>query len=233
MANSLPEQPKASVAVVSGCGFTLSVICVRTPSVPSAGLQLHEIVAGHVLHHAAAALHFDAVVREEANADDGIAQRSVAVAVRAARVRGHRAAERRAPRQRHVHRQPLIFPREDPVQFFNCDSGPDRDRHVAGRIIHDRVQAGRVESDPRLRRRQAEVEHRPPADRVDRAAAGAGIRDEPARFGHGRRAVRGDRAEAGEGNVVHGRPSGAVEIVRAPSFYEPFANSPVLAQFLD
>ena len=58
-------------------------------------MELHQVVAGDVLDHAAAGLHLVAVVGHEADADDVIAERAVAVAPRAARVERDRAAERR------------------------------------------------------------------------------------------------------------------------------------------
>ena len=58
------------------------------------GEQFAEVVAGDVFHHAAAAFERDAAAIDGVDADHVVANRAVAVASRAAPIRGHHAADR-------------------------------------------------------------------------------------------------------------------------------------------
>src|SRR5262249_28221033 len=81
-----------------------------------AGVQFHQVVAGDVLDDAAAGPGLGAVVGDEADADDVVAEGAVAVAARPADVGGDGAAEGGPLRVRHVDRQPLVLGGEDLLQ---------------------------------------------------------------------------------------------------------------------
>ena len=106
-----------------------------------AGEQLAEIVAGDVLHDAAAAFERDAAAVDGVDADHVVADRAVAVAARAAPVRGDDAADRRLGGARHVDRQLLAFGGERRGEVGHADAGFDDDRHVARRVVDDAVES--------------------------------------------------------------------------------------------
>ena len=101
------------------------------------GEQLAEIVAGDVLHDAAAAFERHAAAIDGVDADHVVANRAVAVAPRAAPIRGHDAADRRFARARHIDRQLLPFGGERRGEVGHPHAGFDEDRHVARRVIDD------------------------------------------------------------------------------------------------
>ena len=102
-----------------------------------AGEQLAEVVAGDVLHDAAAAFERDAAAIDGVDADHVVADRAVAVAARAVPVRGHHAAERGFAGARHVDRQMLAFGGERRGEIGHPHAGFDEDRHVARRVVDD------------------------------------------------------------------------------------------------
>ena len=109
------------------------------------GEQLAEVVAGDVLHDAAAALERDAAAVDGVDADHVVAHRAVAEPARAGPVRGHDAAERGLGRAGHVDRQLLPLGGERGGKVGHADAGFDDDRHVARRVVDDAVELREVE----------------------------------------------------------------------------------------
>src|SRR5262249_9665258 len=139
-----------------------------------ADVQLAQVVAGNVLDDAAARPGFVPLVVDHADADDVVAQGAVAVAARPTGVGGQDAAEGGPVGVRHVDGQALIFRGEQGLQAGDGNAGLDGDRHVAGGVVDDLVQAAQVHGETGPGGRLPEAEHGAAADGVDGLAGGGG-----------------------------------------------------------
>ena len=103
--------------------------------------QLGQVIAGDVLHHLAAAGGDGAIRQNDGDADDEVANAAVAQAQRPAVIGRDHAADGCALRPQRVQRKPLPVRGERALQLRDGDSGPDGDRHIAGRVLQDAVEA--------------------------------------------------------------------------------------------
>ncbi len=160
-------------------------------------MQLAQVIPRDVFHDAPSGLRLLSRVVDCADADDVIAQCAEAEAPRAADVYRQRPAERRPVGVRHVHRQPLLFARQQVPQRRQCDSCTDGHSHVARGVVDDVGQGRKVYADTGSSRRHAEVQHRAAAERIYGRAVGRGAADDLANLrarcraddGHGAKVV--------------------------------------------
>ena len=93
------------------------------------------------------ALAISPVHRRDLDADDEIARRAEAMALRAAVVGGQQTADRGGLGERRIEREPLAARRSSRVDVAQPGAGLDAHREVAGPVVEDAVDARHVEED--------------------------------------------------------------------------------------
>ncbi len=158
-------------------------------------MQLAQIVTGDVFDDAAAGFDLNAFVVDGADADNVVARRAEAETVRPADVGRQRAAERGVLGIGYIERKALIFSGQKSLKASEGDPRLHGDRHVAGGVIDDLRQAAQIDGQARFRRRQADAQQRPPADRIDRLLVGNRAANHLAHLGDGPRLHERQRAK--------------------------------------
>ncbi len=179
--------------------------------------EFRDVESRHVLHDLAAGVRDHAVGAHQLDPDDQILERPVAQRYGAVRVRRKHSADRRAVAAEWIDRQTLPALAELRLQLAQGHACLDDDDLIFGRIIDNSVQPARAKRNIFARRRIAETELRPRADRCDgliarwcgpfrptlATEAGSSVRvirarrDLPFPFGARRTARAGPRTSAG------------------------------------
>jgi hypothetical protein len=123
-----------------------------------ADVEFVEVVAADVLHDAAAGLAGGAIGVDDADAEEPVADRAVAVTQRTRDVRGEETADSRPLDAGRIEGEPLAVPREEGLQVGETHAGFDGDGHVGGFVSDDAVEARGGESEIVGLRRIAEME---------------------------------------------------------------------------
>ena len=124
--------------------------------------QARHLVAGGVLHDAAAAGKGRAFAVHGAEAQEVVAHGAAAVASRAAGIGHDRATDGGPLGFRHVDRQALSMGSQLAVQGGQGHAGLDRDGQIVCRIIDDAIQTIHFQADARPRRLHAVILRVPP-----------------------------------------------------------------------
>ena len=123
-----------------------------------ADIQLVQVVAGNVFHHATASAGQGAVRVGDPRTDDQVTCRAVREAQRPAGVGGDQPANRRALGRGRVQREELALLAQNPLELGHTHASFDRDGEVRGLVLDHPIEAGGVDHHVEAQRGHAQIQ---------------------------------------------------------------------------